>query len=108
MKTGDIVLLHFPFAEVSHKKVRPAAVVCETKDKYKDLVVCAISSVVPEQLSENDVLLQPDTQNNLRAVSILKVDRIVTAPKEDIIKKIGELGEPNLETFKNKFKKLIS
>lgn len=107
MKTGDIVLLHFPFAEVSHKKVRPAAVVCETKDKYKDLVVCAISSVVHEQLSENDILLQPNTQNNLRATSILKVDRIVTAPKQDIIKKIGELGEPNLETFKNKFKKLI-
>jgi mRNA interferase MazF len=108
MKTGDIVLLNFPFAEVSHKKVRPATVVCETKDKYKDLVVCAISSVMPEQLSENDVLLQPDTQNNLRAVSILKVDRIVTALKQDIIKKIGELGELNLETFKNKFKKLIS
>ncbi len=43
MKTGDIVLLPFPFAELTNTKVRPTVVVCETKDKYKDLVVCAIS-----------------------------------------------------------------
>ncbi|MEJ7700646.1 MAG: hypothetical protein WKF71_13510 [Pyrinomonadaceae bacterium] len=40
MKTGDIILIPFPFAELTNKKVRPAVVVCETKDVYKDLVLC--------------------------------------------------------------------
>ncbi|CAN5745601.1 hypothetical protein BH20ACI4_BH20ACI4_09690 [soil metagenome] len=38
MKTGDTVLIPFPFAELTNKKIRPAAVVCETNDVYKDLV----------------------------------------------------------------------
>lgn len=55
MNTGDIVLLPFPFAELTNKKVRHAAVICETKDVYRDLVVCAISSVVPKNLTENEI-----------------------------------------------------
>ena len=66
MKTGEIVLIPFPFAELTNKKVRPATVVCETKDSYKDLVLCAISSVVPPTLTENEILLTPDKTNGLR------------------------------------------
>lgn len=32
MNTGDIVLIPFPFAEFTNRKVRPAVVVCETAD----------------------------------------------------------------------------
>lgn len=41
MKTGDIILIPFPFAEITHVKVRPAVVIAITKDKYKDVVVSA-------------------------------------------------------------------
>ena len=58
MKTGDIVLIPFPFAELTNRKVRPAVVVCETKDVFKDLVLCAISSVVQPSLSNNELLTQ--------------------------------------------------
>jgi len=47
MNTGTIVLIPFPFAELTNIKVRPALVVSATKDKYRDLILCAISSVVP-------------------------------------------------------------
>lgn len=106
MKSGDIVLLPFPFAELTNTKVRPTVVVCETQDKYKDLVVCAISSVVPKDLSKNEILLQPDKINNLRAVSIIKVDRIFTAKQQDVIAKLGALNQTDLENFKGKFKSL--
>jgi hypothetical protein len=62
MKTGDIVLIPFPFAELTNRKVRPAVVVCETKDIFKDLVLCAISSVVPSKLTENEILLKVDKE----------------------------------------------
>ena len=35
MKTGTIVLIPFPFAELTHTKVHPALVVTTTKDKYQ-------------------------------------------------------------------------
>lgn len=39
MKTGDIVLVPFPFSELTNVKVKPAVVICVTKDKYKDVVI---------------------------------------------------------------------
>ena len=44
IRTGDIILIPFPFSELTDVKVRPAMVICSTKDKYKDLVLAAISS----------------------------------------------------------------
>ena len=107
MKTGEIVLIPFPFAELTNKKVRPAIVICETKDFYKDLVVCAISSVVPKKLTANEMLLTKDSINNLRVNSVAKIDRIVTAKRSDVIASLGKLSEADLENFKDKFVKLI-
>ncbi|MBK8553336.1 MAG: type II toxin-antitoxin system PemK/MazF family toxin [Ignavibacteria bacterium] len=50
MKTGDIVLVPFPFSELNNIKVRPAVVISTTKDKYEDLIVSAISSVIPDSI----------------------------------------------------------
>lgn len=104
MNTGNIVLIPFPFAEGTTKKVRPAVVVCQTKDKYQDLVICAISSVVPTSLSENEILLQPSNSNGLRTTSVLKIDRIVTAKRQDVI---AQLGVKELADFKAIFKNLV-
>jgi len=76
MKPGDIILIPFPFAEFTGRKVRPSVVVCETGDKYCDVVLCAISSVIPSHLSKNEYILQAEAQNGLRKASVVKVDRI--------------------------------
>lgn len=107
MTTGEIVLIPFPFAEFAQRKVRPAAVVCETKDAYRDLVLCAISSVVPDRPSENEIVLRADDQTGLRKDSVLKVDRIVTAKKQDLIAKIGKMTDVDLDLFKETFRNLI-
>ncbi len=107
MNTGDIILIAFPFAELTNRKVRPCVVVCTTKDKYKDLVISAISSVVTDKLSENEILIAPDSSNNLRTTSVIKVDRIVTAKQKDIITRIGELGSEHKEEFIKAFKSLV-
>ena len=83
MKIGEIVLIPFPFADAVNVKVRPAIVICETGDKYKDLVLVAISSVVPKLLSKNEFILTSDKTNNLRTNSVVKVDRIVTLNKNE-------------------------
>ena len=105
---GDILLIPFPFTEhTGAKKVRPSVVVCETADSYRDIVVCAISSVVPGTLNSNEILLQPDSANNLRKVSVLKTDRIVTVKAKDVIAQLGSLNAADLATFKAKFKALL-
>ncbi|MEK6615090.1 MAG: type II toxin-antitoxin system PemK/MazF family toxin [Bacteroidota bacterium] len=107
MRTGDIILVPFPFAELTNKKVRPSVVIAETKDKYRDIIVSAISSVVPASATENEIIIVPSSINKLRAKSVIKVDRIVTVKREDMIAPLGKLTESELAMFKQKFKALV-
>jgi mRNA interferase MazF len=107
MKTGDIVLVPFPFAELNNLKLRPAVVVCITSDKYKDIVVCAISSVMPVRLTPKEILLPPNKTNKLRVPSVIKIDRIVTLKAESIVVELGRLSASELSTFKTVFKSLV-
>jgi mRNA-degrading endonuclease toxin of MazEF toxin-antitoxin module len=107
LKTGSSLVVTFPFAVLTNRKVRPCVLICRTKDKYSDLVVAAISSVIPDQLTENEILLQSSTNSGLRKVSVIKVDRIVTMKSEDLIAHIGELENSDLKVFREKFKGLV-
>lgn len=107
MNTGDIVLVPFPFSELTKVKVRPAIVVTTTKDKYKDLILCAVSSVVPSEIRDCEILLNPNKTNNLRATSVAKTDRIVTLKREIVITKLGKLTITETKQLINKFKGLI-
>ena len=107
MKTGDIVVIPFPFSELKNIKVRPAAILGFTKDIYLDVIVCAISSVVPSKLTSNEMLIYMNSINNLRANSIIKIDRIATLKKESIIKQLGKLSDDEIVELKSKFKSLI-
>ena len=107
MKTGDIILIPFPFAELTIKKPRPVVVIALTRDKYKDIIVAAISSVVPKKTTKNEIIIETTKKNKLRTRSIIKVDRIVTLKREDIIARLGKLSKNELEIFKAKFKNLV-
>ncbi len=72
MKIGGIVLVDYPFSNLFQSKIRPVVVVTITSDKHKDVVLCRISSVVPQKLNKREILLQPDAVNNLRAASVIK------------------------------------
>jgi len=107
MKTGDIVLIPFPFSELTQVKIRPAVVITETKDKYKDLVLAAISSQVPSSLSAAEIIIRPDSLNGLRTASIIKVDRIFTLKSEKVVAQIGRLSLKLGEEFTRIFKSLV-
>ena len=108
MITGTIVLIPFPFSELTNIKVRPALVVCETKDKHRDLMLCAISSVIPDVLGDSEILLQPDKVNKLRVRSVIKVDRIMTLKQGAIIATLGSLTASEAGRFKQKIIELVN
>ena len=97
MKLGDIVVVDYPFSNLVQTKIRPAVFVTITDDRNKDAVLCLISSVVPSKLSKREILLQPDTVNNLRAPSVIKVYRVATVQQHKIISRIGKLLQMSLK-----------
>lgn len=108
MKIGDIILIPFPFSELKNIKVRPAVVITETEDKYKDLVVSAISSVIPSNLSLREIIVKESKLNNLRVESVIKADRIMTLKREDKIADLGRLSAKELSEFRRVLSGMIS
>jgi mRNA interferase MazF len=111
LKQGDIILINFPFTNPVQTKLRPAVIITETKDKYQDLIVCAISSVVPEYSSEREIIIKKDSpfykKTGLRADSVIKIDRLATLRKTDIVMKIGECPAELWKSVAQKFKSLV-
>ena len=107
----SIILIDFPFTIPTISKVRPAAVLAETEDQYKDLLVCAISSVVPSKLSTREILIKKEDPvfeaTGLRVDSVIKVDRIATLGKSDVIVKIGRCAPGLWKGVVTKFRKLV-
>ena len=90
---GSIVLVPFPFTDLSAIKVRPALVVsCENIGKA-DLVVMFISSVITKSKNESDILLDVADADfkhtGLKRASLIKCRKIATLDRSIVL---GELG----------------
>ncbi len=110
MNSGDIILIDFPFTVPTQSKVRPAVVIASTDDKYCDLVVCAISSILPAKLSGREISLKKSVpafnKTGLRVDSVIKIDRIATLRQSDVISQIGECTPELWRQIVEKFKGL--
>jgi mRNA interferase MazF len=103
---GDVVLVPFPFTDLSATKQRPALVLSpERLNKIRpDLVLAAISSQVPTVLDEDEILLSTSELGaaGLPKPSIIKLGKIFTIHQGLIRKKLGSIGEATLEDVRQK------
>ena len=89
MNKGDIVLLPFPFTDLSGGKYRPAIVLIDSEE---DVTVCFITTQI-KWYSEFDISVQPSDFNGLKKVSLIRLNKIATLDKELIIGRIGILED---------------
>jgi len=89
---GKIVLIPFPFTDLTSTKLRPALVLYEGE---KDVVVAFISSRITKT-RPIDILINENhsefKQTGLKLASSVKLDKIATLSKELILGEIGEVG----------------
>ncbi|MFC1756888.1 type II toxin-antitoxin system PemK/MazF family toxin [Patescibacteria group bacterium] len=95
-RKGKIILIPFPFTDLSSSKVRPAVIVSNIKHGG-DLVVVFISSVKTKRLQNTDVVVKSTSKNfsetGLKVDSIIKVGKIATLDKKIVLGEIGEVSE---------------
>lgn len=103
MAKGDIVLITFPFTDLSGTKLRPAVVLVDTN---LDLTVCFITSQTQWQESF-DLLLTPSDQNGLRKASLLRTNKIATLDKSLAKGLLGKLSDNEIELLDSKLKQLF-
>jgi len=111
-KQGDIILIPFPFTNLSTLKQRPAFVI--SSDSYNkthaDIIICAITSHVPSQIEPFDYKMTPDDilHASLPKESLIKLDKIVTIDKRLVRKKLGTLPLVTIQELLKRFDHIIN
>ncbi len=106
MSKGDIVLIPFPFTDLSGYKVRPALILW-SEEKSEDCLVSFISSVNKKRLSNFDIRIQPSSSNGLKTVSVVKLNKIATLQKKILVGEIGKIKKEDLGVINSKLKKML-
>jgi len=86
---GDIVVIPFPFSDLSTAKRRPALVLSEIKGQ--DVILCQITS---QDISDDyaiPLLLDDYKEGSLNQVSNLRPNRLFTADQRLILYKAGQI-----------------
>ena len=103
MLKGDIVLITFPFTDLSGSKLRPTVVLAETE---LDVTVCFITTQLQWQ-ELTDVQLLPTSSNGLRKQSLIRTSKIATLDKVLAKGLLGRLTTIELNDLNNKLKTLL-
>lgn len=105
-KFGEVVLVPFPFTDLTTTKNRPAVVV--SSDRYNseknDVILSAITSQVVSLIPDDEYLLAPiDLQlSGLLKPSIIKTGKIVTIDKRLIRQRLGKISDESLDVVEKK------
>lgn len=100
MVKGDIVLITFPFTDLTGSKLRPTVVLADTE---LDITVCFITTQLQWQ-DPADVQLLPTSFNGLRKQSLMRTSKIATLDKTLAKGLLGRLTPVELNDLNNKLK----
>ena len=95
---GDIVILPFPFSDLSDSKRRPALVLADLPGD--DIILCQITSQFSKDSSAIFLTGNDFTFGTLKTDSYIRPNRLFTADKEIIAYKAGTISKAKyLEVF---------
>ena len=103
MAKGNVVLITFPFTDLSGSKLRPAVVLASTS---LDLTVCFITTQLGWQ-EDTDVLLTPSTSNGIRKPSLIRTSKIATLDKALAKGLLGRLSAAEVSDLNRHLKLLL-
>jgi mRNA interferase MazF len=108
-KQREIVLVPFPFSDLSSLKRRPVLIVSnnEFNDQYSDVLVCVITSNL--FLDSYSIKLENDDLEIgvLPESSVVKTHKLFTIEKTRIIKKFSVVKSEYFDQVKDKLEALI-
>ncbi len=93
---GKIVLVQFPFDDLSDLKVRPAYCLTNAVGDYNHVIFSLITSRIPTILLNTDLVIDftyPDFNiSGLRQPSTIRLDHLITLRQSMIRRELGSLS----------------
>ncbi len=102
---GDVVLVRFPFTDLTTTKLRPAVVLATRGD---DLTIAGIFSSFPQPSQLTWIVLNSQDRNfsetGLKTTSVIKAERIAVVEQSVVVRKLGSLSPSQMEEVKRAVK----
>lgn len=112
MTKGKIVLVPFPFDDLSATKVRPAVCLTNPIGPYNHIILAFITSKIPSDVLETDIVLDtthPDfAASGLHTASTIRLDRLMTVRKSVIQRELGQLSTDTQILIAEKLSRLLA
>ncbi|MDO8590935.1 MAG: type II toxin-antitoxin system PemK/MazF family toxin [bacterium] len=106
MRKGVIVLVPFPFTDLSGQKVRPALVL-HVSSKGENCIVAFITSAHRQKAYAFDVSILSSRRNGLIVNSVVKIDHLATLQKKIVLGELGTAEAPLIEEVDKKLRNLF-
>lgn len=101
-KVGDVVLVPFPFSDLSKNKVRPALLLAHDKEDY---TLVFITSLKPKGSLYIEII--PNKTNNLKMTSFVRYTKLASVDSAIVIGKIGSFPQKDFDMVKQKIRQYL-
>jgi len=96
MKPSDLYLGKFPFGDAPGMKLRPVLLLSNGTGLLGEVLVAYISSVIPPDHLETDMLLDPevdaDRDTNLKVRSVVRLHKLATIHRSSLVRFLGRMS----------------
>jgi mRNA interferase MazF len=110
-KRGNIILVPFPFTDLSSAKQRPALVVSSDalNSASDDVLVAAITSQIPATLTAEEFMIPSGDLSacGLPKPSVVRLAKLAALHRQLVIKHIGSMPEPVLRQILAQIRQLF-
>jgi len=102
---GSVVLIPFPFSDLSNSKLRPAVVIAEVD--HGDWILCQVTSQAYSDRQAIEISDDSLQQGSLQRISYVRPGKLFTAHSSLIRRRVSQLKPEVLKQIVDKIKKLI-
>jgi mRNA interferase MazF len=103
---GTVVLIPFPFADLSRLKKRPALVIAHAE--FGNVIVCQITSKPHASKIALPLVGTDFTDGGLPVVSVIRPDKLSTLESGLVISELGTLSNQKLDEIKRAIRGLFA
>lgn len=103
---GDVVLIPFPFSDLSDRKLRPAFVAADAE--RGDLILCQITSRPWDHQAALAIEGVAAHDSGLERDSYLRADKLFTADARIVVRRLGALDPVLTATARRRVAELFS
>ena len=101
-----IVLVPFPYIDLSGSKLRPALMVRQASRRFDDWLVCMVSSQLQQAEPDLDEFLSPEDDDfsatGLKASSVVRPSRLAVVEGAMLVGCLGVISDERLERLRQR------